>query len=67
MRLPSQGLEVVKSIGAVIGPENVFFTSMQAKKAYMYSKGIDINVWIDDMPDAILRGVEIVNDGKIYD
>jgi hypothetical protein len=41
---------------------------MQSKKNYMSAKGIYINVWIDDNPDAITRGFDIeLNDGEIYD
>jgi hypothetical protein len=40
---------------------------MQGKRNYMWKKGIKIDVWIDDMPDAILHGIDNdVNDGKIY-
>jgi hypothetical protein len=67
MRTPEQGLEVLSTIGRLIGAENCFFTSMQGKRNYMWKKGIKIDVWIDDMPDAILRGIDdTVNDGKIY-
>ena len=31
----------------------IFFTGQQAKKDYMYSIGIRIDVWIDDMPFAV--------------
>jgi len=68
MRTPEQGLEVLSTIGRIIGSDNVYFTSMQGKRNYMYAKGIHIDVWIDDMPDAILRGIDTdVNDGKIYE
>jgi hypothetical protein len=67
LRTPEQGLEVLSTIGRVIGAENCYFTSMQSKKNYMWKKGIRIDVWIDDMPDAILYGIDTtVNDGKIY-
>jgi hypothetical protein len=33
----------------------------------MWKSGIKIDVWIDDMPDCIVRGIDTeVNDGKIY-
>lgn len=32
----------------------------------MNAQGIIIHVWIDDMPDMIVRGIEEVNGGKIY-
>ena len=61
-------LEVYSSIGRIVGSDNCYFTSMQSKKNYMFSKGIYINVWIDDNPDAIVHGIDIeLNDGEIYD
>ena len=67
MRTPEQGREVLESVGQRVGESRCYFTSMQSKRNYMYARGISIDVWIDDMPDAILRGVDNeVNDGKIY-
>lgn len=67
-RQPSDSAEVYATIGHMIGAENCYFTSMQSKKNYMFSKGICIDVWMDDNPDAITRGFDIeLNDGKIYD
>ena len=34
----------------------VYCTDRVAKEKYMYSKGIRIDVWIDDLPSAILFG-----------
>lgn len=39
-------------------PIPVFYTSYTAKRQYMENKGIDIDVWIDDSPETILRGSE---------
>lgn len=64
MRTPEQGAEVLSTVGKYIP---CYFTSMQSKSKYMYSQGIKIDVWIDDMPIAIIEGIEIVNDGKIYE
>lgn len=59
--------QVLGSIGKLIGKDNCFFTAMQGKRAYMHANKINIDVWIDDMPDMICRGIEIeANDGKIY-
>ena len=58
--------EVLGSIGKVIGRDNCYFTAMQGKRAYMYANKINIDVWVDDMPDMIVRGIEEVNNGKIY-
>ena len=66
-RNPESNTEVLYSIGTLIGPQNCFFTSSQGKIAYMAKKGIDIHVWIDDNPDAIVRGIEIENNGVIYE
>ncbi len=35
-----------------------YFTNGKAKKTYMYSKGIRIDVWIDDSPQFILQDKE---------
>lgn len=58
--------QVLGTVGKVVGRENCHFTALQGKKAYMNAKGIIIHVWIDDMPDMIVRGIEEVNGGKIY-
>lgn len=67
MRSIQQSKEVLDTVGQYVGESRCYFTTMQSKRNYMYAKGISIDVWIDDMPDAILRGVDNeVNDGKIY-
>jgi hypothetical protein len=57
-RFPEQSQQVYDSIGKVIGHENCYFTSYTAKRKYMQSKGIMIDVWIDDMPMLIDMGAE---------
>lgn len=53
-RSPLESKEVYDSIGLVLGgPSKCFFTSNAPKREFMDSKGINIHVWIDDMPDAI--------------
>lgn len=64
-RAHAQDEEVLGSIGKVVGPENCYFTAMQGKRAYMWANKIRIDVWIDDMPDMIVNGIEHVNDGQI--
>jgi hypothetical protein len=67
LRTPEQGDDVMNTIGKVVGAGKVYFTSMQSKKNFMWKNGIRIDVWIDDMPDCIVRGIDTeVNDGKIY-
>lgn len=34
----------------------IFFTSLQSKTEYMKKIGIDVNIWIDDNPHALLNG-----------
>jgi hypothetical protein len=57
-RFPEQSQQVYDSIGKVIGHKNCYFTSYNAKRKYMQSKGIMIDVWIDDMPMLIDMGAE---------
>ena len=57
-RFPEQSQQVYDSIGRVIGNENCHFTSYTAKRKYMQSKDIFIDVWIDDMPILIDAGAE---------
>jgi hypothetical protein len=67
LRLPSQGEQVLNTIGRTIGPSMCYFTSMQSKKNYMWKQGIKIDVWIDDMPDAIVSGIDThINNGIIF-
>lgn len=57
-RFPEQSQQVYDTIGKVIGYDNCYFTSYQAKRPFMQSKGIMIDVWIDDMPILIDAGVK---------
>ena len=59
-RSPREGLEVFNTIGKLIGEDHCYFTSMTAKRNYMFKQGISIDVWIDDMPFFIENGVEDV-------
>lgn len=66
-RTPEQGEEVLNTVGKVLGQEHCYFTSMQGKRRYMWAQGVRIDVWIDDMPDMIVSGIDDqVNDGEIY-
>lgn len=67
LRAPYQGDQVLNTIGHTIGESMCYFTSMQSKKNYMWKQGIRIDVWIDDMPDAIVSGIDThVNNGIIF-
>ena len=50
MRSQAESEDVEKTIGKVIGHENVYFTNRQAKSTFCFEHGIRIDVWIDDMP-----------------
>jgi hypothetical protein len=45
--------EVYETIGKLIGKERCIFTCGRAKRPETYKHKISIDVWIDDMPDAI--------------
>ena len=64
-RAHAQDEQVLGSIGQMVGRQNCYFTAMQGKRAYMWANKIRIDVWIDDMPDMIVNGIEHVNDGQI--
>lgn len=51
-----QGEEVMKYWQDKV--TEIHCTDRVSKEKYMYSKGIRIDVWIDDMPSAILFGRE---------
>lgn len=66
-RTPEQGKEVFDTVGKIVGREKCFFTSMQGKRKFMWANKIRIDVWIDDMPDMIVSGIDdTVNNGHIY-
>jgi hypothetical protein len=48
MRTPEEGQPVREALSSRV--EGIFFTSRKAKKPYMFERGIDISVWIDDCP-----------------
>jgi hypothetical protein len=43
-----------RTIGALIGEDKCFGTCFDPKKQFMESKGIYINIWIDDSPEMIV-------------
>lgn len=51
MRHSSEGAEVVRDLAEHV---EIYFTGRKAKREYMYSKGISIDVWVDDSPQWVL-------------
>lgn len=37
----------------------IFYTGLQAKKPFMRKRGIDVAIWVDDNPFAILNDAEV--------
>ena len=35
--------------------DRVYYTRLKAKRAFMENRSIEINIWIDDKPDYIVR------------
>ena len=44
----------------------VFYTSWTSKREYMTSQGINIDVWIDDSPEMIVKGAYFESPGEVY-
>lgn len=64
MRYPGEGDYVNEVIGKYV--DGIIFTGRKAKKPYVYSMGIYLDIWIDDQPESILNGAEIeINTGMI--
>ena len=47
--------KVAKSIGKVIGMDNVFFTAGKKKMKFMKKNDIEPNIWIDNNPKRIFK------------
>lgn len=54
-RTPAMGADVLRTIGSLIGKDNCFFSSGELKKPFMEAQGIEVDIWIDDMPEIIAR------------
>ena len=52
---PDEIDELYKSIGKIIGKDNVVLTDGVAKKPYCDEHGIDIDIWIDNNPIHIIQ------------
>ena len=50
--------DLYKSIGKIIGKDNVILTDGAAKKPYCDEHGIDIDIWIDNRPEHIINDPE---------
>lgn len=50
--------EVLETIGQLIGYTNCIFTGGKAKRPFCFAMNINIQVWIDDMPEAIPQGMK---------
>lgn len=46
--------KVRESLGLIIGEDACFGTGLKPKRKWMKRKNIEIDVWIDDTPDAIV-------------
>lgn len=42
---------------------NVYYTSLHAKKEYMELQGVNVSIWIDDNPFAILNDAQDIHKG----
>jgi len=50
-----QTKEIYESVGKEIGLDKCFLTDRLAKRDYMLKRGIQVDVWIDDTPEAIIE------------
>lgn len=55
MRFESEICDLLKAFGAVT---TVIFTGRKAKDAFCKSMGINVNVWIDDHPAAVIMDAD---------
>lgn len=46
-------IEVLESIGQLVGNENCIFTGGMSKRPFCEANNIRIDIWIDDTPEAI--------------
>lgn len=48
MRTSAEGKPVTEALAGRV--EGIFFTARKAKAKFMFDRGIDISVWVDDIP-----------------
>ena len=48
MRSKAEGKPVIEALANKV--DGIFFTDRKAKAPFMFDRGIDISVWIDDIP-----------------
>lgn len=48
--------EVVDTIGRLIGKDNCIFTDGRPKQKFCWDQKIQIDIWCDDRPEAIVQG-----------
>lgn len=52
MRAPAEGRAVKEALENRV--DGIFFTSRRAKRDFMNSRGINVDVWVDDSPAFVL-------------
>jgi hypothetical protein len=52
MRAESEGRAVRQALAGKV--DGFFFTDRKAKQPYMFERGININIWIDDQPSFVV-------------
>ena len=62
MRTPEQGLQILRDLKDKV--DEIHFTCFEAKHDYATRNGINVNVWIDDMPFFIYMDAKERNDAR---